>query len=412
MLCYRERTQYRGAVRPLRELQVHNFRSLRDIKVALQPLTVLVGPNGAGKSNLLDVIRFLGDSVRSDLGPAVSDRGGFDRLAFRGTREDDWIRIEVKANVTTHSSPTAEDEYSLAFKQGRGVRRNDRQPVHFLRREETFKFKRTEGRGRRITIGGDDVTIVSVSKSGSERVQKRVGLRESSLGLTTLPKLADNEGGLEIAKIADLFAELRVFDVNVDAARLPARDSGGPLESDASNLADFLWQLSATDQFEDLLDDAREIVPGLLDIGFEPVGGSLFAHEVVLKEAGLRDRTSLADASYGTVRALALLALLYDPAPPQMTCVEEIDHGLHPHALDLIVERVREASTRTQFLVASHSPTLVNRLRASELVVCERSEDGSSLIPAISASTVRQMEKAAGSDLQLGELWFAGTLRG
>ena len=49
------------------------------IRVPASTVVCLVGPNGAGKSNLLDVIDFLGDSVREDLAPALSKRGGFDR---------------------------------------------------------------------------------------------------------------------------------------------------------------------------------------------------------------------------------------------------------------------------------------------------------------------------------------------
>ena len=55
----------------LTRLTVQNYRSLRDVDLHLQPLNVLVGPNGAGKSNLLDVIDFLGESVRMDLAPAL-----------------------------------------------------------------------------------------------------------------------------------------------------------------------------------------------------------------------------------------------------------------------------------------------------------------------------------------------------
>ncbi|MGW8801029.1 AAA family ATPase [Streptomyces sp. NPDC055775] len=119
----------------------------------------------------------------------------------------------------------------------------------------------------------------------------------------------------------------------------------------------------------------------------------------------------LADASYGTVRLLGLLAMLYDPNPPALTCVEEIDHGLHPQALELIVARLREASERSQFLVATHSPALVNRLNPEEFVVCDRDEDGASIIPALTTGEVHAITEESG-DQPLGELWFSGVLGG
>ncbi|HET8683282.1 MAG TPA: AAA family ATPase [Micromonosporaceae bacterium] len=100
-----------------------------------------------------------------------------------------------------------------------------------------------------------------------------------------------------------------------------------------------------------------------------------------------------------------------DPEPPALTCVEEIDHGLHPQALELLVERLREASQRTQFLIATHSPEVADRLKPEELVVCERRDDGSSVIPAVSTERVRQIV-AESEGLPLGDLWFSGALGG
>lgn len=119
----------------------------------------------------------------------------------------------------------------------------------------------------------------------------------------------------------------------------------------------------------------------------------------------------MADASFNTTRLLGLLALLYDPDPPALTCVEEIDHGLHPQAVELLVDRLRSASTRTQFLIATHSPALSDRLKPEELIICERRNDGSSAIPALQESDIRRIVGASG-DMLLGELWYSGALGG
>lgn len=374
--------------------------SLRDVDVDLGPVNVLVGPNGAGKSNLLDVIQLLGDSVRDDLSPAIEARGGFDRIYFNG-KTSGPIRIRVKANVTKYSSPTAPDEYSLTLSR---VRQG------YVRRWETFKFKRFQGPGRRITVQGTSVHVVS----GTKR-ERELELRRDTLGLATLPRLSPSQGGEEIGRVASLFRTFRVFNVNVENATLPSmQGDSGHLESDASNLAGFLQWLSAEqeDVFAELVKDARELIPGLIDLRFVPVGGSLFAVALVLEETGLRDPTPLAHASYGTIRILALLALLHDPEPPLLTCIEEMDHGIHPYAFDRLVDRMRIASRKTQFLVATHSPALVNRLEASELIVCERDDNGASIIPAIDSRTVQRVASSVDGELGLGEIWFTGTLGG
>jgi predicted ATPase len=391
----------------LLRLKAHNFRSLRDVEVHLQPLNVLVGPNGAGKSNLLDVIAFLGDSVREDLEPALRRRGGFERVLFRGDREGPpRIIVEVEAAVTKNSSTKATDNYSLTIFQGR-VRRSSEDL--YLIREETFLFKRTAGPGRRISVTGSDISFVT------EKEERTASLREGSLGLATLPKLSPEQGGEQVEELADLFASFRVFDVNVTAARLPSTDvRSRRLHNDASNLAAFLSYMAEAQPkvFEAVVEDARLFIPGLQELDLLTIGGAREATVVALRERGLKGFTSLGEASYGSIRALSLLALLHDPNPPKLTCIEEIDHGLHPHVLDRLVELLREASTRTQFLIATHSPALVNRLRPNELLVCERGDDAASRIPAIDPAVVKQMEQATQGELGLGELWFTGALGG
>lgn len=396
------------ATKRLIELDVRNFRSLRAVTIPLGPLNVLVGPNGAGKTNVLEVFRFLADVIRTDLEPALDLRGGFDEVVFRGgDRPVSSFRIKLKATWTTHSSPTAPDEYSLQVQQRKGGA---------LSRTEEFQFKRTQGRGRRITISGRKVNVVGIGSNHTESREREIGIRSLSSGLSTLPRLSDDDGGSEVTTVAQRLASFRVFDVRVDAARRPARfprAGSEALDDDASNLASFLLTLKSRDgeAWARLVEDATRVLPQLEDLDFEYPSGASREVVVVLKERGLRKPTQLADASYGTIRLLGLLALLYDPEPPALTCVEEIDHGLHPQALHLLVERLREASERTQFLIATHSPSLADRLRPDELIVGARDDTGASVIPAISKEEIARIVDAA-EDLPLGELWFSGALGG
>lgn len=406
--------------RRLLHLDVENFRSLRDVSIPLGDLTVLVGSNGVGKSNVLKVFSFLADIIRNDLSPALDDRGGFDEVAFwGGNKPPTTLRIGLQANWTSHASLNAPDEYQLSIKRTADQREST---GYRLSRQESFTFKRTKGRGRRITVSGENAMVTdtelntttdSVEDSGERR---SIGIRKLSSGLSTLPRLARSEGGAELGTVADHLSSFRVFDVDVAAARLPSRESKSiraELSQDAGNLADFLLMLVRLHphSWEQLVEDAKAVLPGLQDIGFTTAGGAAQSIAIELRETGLRRPTPLADASFGTVRLLGLLALFHDPNPPALTCIEEIDHGLHPQALELLVERLREATSRSQYIVATHSPALVDRLRPEEFVVCERDDRGASLIPAIDTEQVRRIVTAS-EGLPLGELWFAGALGG
>lgn len=400
----------------LLELHVENFRSLRDVTIPLGPLTVLVGPNGVGKSNVLKVFDFLADIIRTDLQPALDTRGGFDEVAFwGGAKPPTSMRIQLKATWTSNSTLNAPDAYNLRIRRrSLPSNRDGRKAAYALSREESFAFKRTQGRGRRITISGGEARVVD-ERAGKQKDSGSFGIRRLSSGLSTLPRLGPADGGDEVTRVADRLSSFRVFDVDVTAARMPTRLRGtdfATLSPHAENLAGFLIHLSSReDAWGNLVRDARTVLPQLENIEFEEVGGSTDQLTVVLREHGLRRLTPLADASYGTVRLLGLLALLYDPSPPAFTCIEEIDHGLHPQALELVVQRLREASERTQFIVATHSPALVDRLRPEEFVVCDRDEDGASIIPALTVQDVEEIVEESG-DQPLGELWFSGVLGG
>lgn len=398
----------------LYRLIARNFLSLRDVDVSLGDLNVLVGPNGAGKSNLLRAIQFLGDTAREDLAPAITKHGGMGQIRFRGDARAREVRLEVHAAVTRHSHAKALDEYSLSFSQLRGGKVSmelapDRS-TRALRRKEEFTFKRTKGAGRRIKIEGAKVEVID---DGSVQ-QQQLELERTSAGLSTLQRMGDKLGATQWRELAAVFETFRVFEVDVAAARRPSPMEDQPvLAADAGNLASFLHWLSREHRevFELLVDDLRFIVPSVRALVFESVGGPTSAIKLALEEEHLRGATDLAYASFGTIRALALLAMLHDPNPPKLTCVEEIDHGLHPYALDRIVERLRSATRRTQLLLATHSPALVNRLEPEDLIVCERDPaTGASRIPAIDPQEVRAV--AEQDDLGLGELWFSGTLGG
>jgi predicted ATPase len=111
-------------------------------------------------------------------------------------------------------------------------------------------------------------------------------------------------------------------------------------------------------------------------------------------------------ASDGTLKMLAYLTVLYDPAPPRLIGIEEPENYLHPRLLPELAEECRNASARTQLLVTTHSPFFVNALKASELWVLYRDEKGYTQARRAfdMQGVVRFMDKGA----SLGDLWTEG----
>jgi predicted ATPase len=409
-------------MRSILNVKAENFLSLRKVDVRLDALNVLVGPNGAGKSNLLKLFRFLGDVARRDLAPAIVDLGDFEQLLFRSGSKymGETVKIDVQAIATKFASSRGYDEYRLAFKAGMKIPRRTKEgasagTARLIERREEIVLKRVKGRGRRITLSGDDVEFVFLDKDGKpDQERDKLAILKTSSGLATLRRLGRDHDAPQIEELAKLFESLRLFEIEVDAARTPSATSqSSTLLPDASNLAAFLQWLSIEerDAFNDICEDVRYVLPSFEGFVFTTLGGANEAVRVDIRERALTGITPLGAASFGTIRAIALFAMLHDPNPPKLTCLEEVDHGLHPNALDRIVDRLREASERTQIIVATHSPALVNRLSIDELIVAERDPDnGATNLFRPDPDRIAKLSEDTG--YRLGELWFSGALGG
>jgi predicted ATPase len=84
--------------------------------------------------------------------------------------------------------------------------------------------------------------------------------------------------------------------------------------------------------------------------------------QIFFHEEGLHSPIPATRLSDGTLRFLAMAALLLMPAPPPLICIEEPELGLHPDALSLVAELLVSASARTQLIVTTHSDALVSAL--------------------------------------------------
>ena len=104
------------------------------------------------------------------------------------------------------------------------------------------------------------------------------------------------------------------------------------------------------------------------------------------------------------------MAALFHPEPPSLICIEEPEIGLHPDALQLVAEALREASERTQLVVTTHSEALVDALSddPESVVVCEKDFDHSTQFQRLDGDRLAKWLE----DYHLGELWRRGEIGG
>jgi predicted ATPase len=129
-----------------------------------------------------------------------------------------------------------------------------------------------------------------------------------------------------------------------------------------------------------------------------------------IDESGLLEPLVSWRLSDGTLKFLCILAVLLDPDPAPLICIEEPEVGLHPEAIQIVAEALAEASERTQLIVTTHSEALIDALsdRPEDVIVTERDFDN--------GTQFRRLEKKQLSlwleRYSLGQLWRKGEIGG
>jgi len=382
-----------------KSISLRNFLSYgSEATIALQPLNVIVGPNGSGKSNLLEAFSLLKHAPREIQKP-IWEGGGLDQWLFKDSNSDLSAHFVHLSVFVPYSSSMADTlRYSLGFGN-----RNDR----FLIADEALSRET-----------GENMELVYVNNNGDKLI--RNATRQD--GLVMSPVQADNDRSIlaqrkdpeqypEITYLGEQFEKIRLYRDWIfgryAAARQPQKADlpNEWLEPDASNLALVLNRLRRDyDAKGKFLAALQKLYNSIEDYDVQVEGGTV---QVFLQEG--RNRISASRLSDGTLRYLCLLAILLHPNPPPLVCIEEPELGLHPDILPTIADLLKDASTRMQIIVTTHSDILVDAMtdRPEAVLICEKTPEGSRLRRLDAEQLQPWLEK-----YRLGELWISGEIGG
>ncbi len=382
----------------LKRLEIHNYKSLRNVVLEPGPLSVLVGPNAAGKSNLADALEFLALAYRWDLERAVASKGGFENICFRGVRRTrEPIRFRVIGEISRPPGGLAEF-YSSADADRAGAR---------IRIDHQFEFRAISQTAQTFAIASEDLVVSWAANQDGEKLAKtlqliRKGAKLQILGVPEheadfferlFSQVAEHE--LMLSRIlsihypswrefARIFGGLRVFLLNPRSCReagVPTPDSelsrrGGNLPAVVAHL-----KKNHPEEYQSVLESMQRVLPSLEEIytGFTHTR----TRSLFLQEKGLRRPWTSEEISDGTIQSLALLVATFDPRIPLLV-IEEPENSVHPWALRNLVEAFREASKTKQILLTTHSPILIDQLRPEEIWVVRRPERETRVDPLLS----------------------------
>jgi predicted ATPase len=389
----------------LRQIKLNNFLSFGPETPALnlESLNIFIGPNGSGKSNLIEALALMRAMPVTPQATSNTDVRG---LLRHGGGAGEWVwkgRKSQPASVELVISNSNKQplRHNFAFRgDSHGFQFHDEKVENERPREDEsevyFYYRFQNGH-----------PVVNTIEGGRRRLA-----RESvNLDLSILSQRRDPELYPELTYLAEIYEKWRIYREWAFGRNTVFREPqkadmrNDRLEEDFSNLGLILSRLRTTPKAKRAIQTAlKDLYEGLTD--FDPIvaGGSV---QMFFTEGDFSiPATRLSD---GTLRYLCLLAVLCDPEPPPLICIEEPELGLHPDILPKLGDLLIEASSRTQIIVTTHSDILVDAMteRPETVVVCEK-HDGQT-----------QMNRLKKQDLlvwldkyRLGQLWGKGQIGG
>ncbi|KQY88847.1 AAA family ATPase [Pelomonas sp. Root1444] len=379
----------------LKSARIRHYKSLDDLELRFERgVTLIVGPNASGKSNIIDALRFVHDAVTDGLEHAVSTRDGITRIRQYSKSKPYKVSLSLCFDPQDEDKEADELDYS-------------------------FSLASKEGGNYIVDSEGGFIGNLSArhtrAKSDEPATPQPIRLKRDPGGRYSIVPLWE---GSQVAATDQLAMAMNgpagavaVFDSNSIPAFVsdwnyyalypntlrglspPERD--GRLNESGKNYASVIKQLKRTKAGKEALsriyETMQEIVPAFREVSVSTVGGFLVPKFRFSIDGQSVDYDAI-QLSDGTLRVFGLLLALYQVPAPRLLLIEEPEQNVQPGVLAVLADAFREASTRTQIIVTTHSPNFVDHFSPEEVRVTS-SRRGATVIAPIKASQKRAVQK-------------------
>ncbi|MBN2007577.1 MAG: ATP-binding protein [Anaerolineae bacterium] len=366
----------------IHSLKFTNFKNFQEAKLICGPLTLLMGTNASGKSNVRDAFRFLhGIGRRYTLAEIVGEkygpggelvwdgiRGGVPEIAYCHA---DHFALEVAVDdLLDNAGPSCVYRIEIAPNY------EDGQPQVVFEslcygREQIFEAKPISSTPHILEIsvfkrsGQDQPNFNAQKPALTQFAAPFFGIWQFDT-----PENPERRKQFEtlIPKFIDTLGNMRFLDISSKVMRQPSTPGQRILGDRGEHLASVLQTICADPQRKaGLLSWLRSLTPmDVADLRFIPdFTGKVM---LVLIESGGQE-TSAYSASEGTLRLLVMLAALLGPQSEQLFFFEELENGIHPSRLHLLLELIEKqvARSQTQVIATTHSPQLLRLISPETL---------------------------------------------
>ncbi len=363
---------------PLQTFRLRNFKAVRDSGVVkFSPLTVFIGNNGSGKSSLIEGLETFQSIVVDGLDEAMNRWRGFENVLNK---------------AVTHTRRDPEDQFPcltnpMEFKIGGRLTKNRAFGDYFRRVEMQVNTSPSYDdifiQYEKLRFYHRDSQIINGYGVKTRNSYGQIETVFADGMKLTFPKCSIGRSQLHIGQpIVTRDWQFLNLDPEKMGEPKPQKRTGDTIKlaKDGSNIGDYLWDLiqypNGEEVFTGIIETLRYVLPYAKDV--QPTLTTQLQRTIYLQLSEDKFHVPGWLLSTGTLRVLALLAVLRHPNPPPLLFIEEIENGLDPRTLNLLVDEIQRVtqSGKTQVVCTTHSPYFLDLLPLSSLIVVERDESG------------------------------------
>ncbi len=359
----------------LEKLTIKGFKSIRElVDFKLSNLNVIVGANGTGKSNLISFFKMLRALIDSNLNRYVIDSGGAGDLLFNGRKTTDKMVFETRFGTRGYCFtlvPTPNDTCAIV--------------------QEARYY--AGGRTGWWDLGNsDDGTSLMVAEVKNNKPDAKYS-----------------------RPVYDAIASWQIYHFHDTSATAGSRhyeivQDNKVLRTDAANIAPFLLKMRQqhTREYKTIINAIRLVTPFFDDFLLEPTQrGAKEEVNLSWSQKGSDYPMQPYHLSDGTLRFICLTTALLQPKPPSTIIIDEPELGLHPAAIVILAELIQQAAQRTQVIVATQSPALIDQFAINDIIVVNRKDGASSFERLNETDFSEWLERYS-----VGELWTKNVITG